>query len=94
MLCIWWDWKGILYYELLSSNQSIDSEKYCLQFDVLKAAIQEKHPEVENRKDVAFHQDNARPHISLATWQKLLQLGCDLLPNPPYSPDTAPSDFH
>jgi len=28
MLCIWWDWKGILYYELLPNNETINSEKY------------------------------------------------------------------
>ena len=23
-LCVWWDWKGILYYEPLSNNQTIN----------------------------------------------------------------------
>ncbi|XP_018058409.1 PREDICTED: histone-lysine N-methyltransferase SETMAR-like [Atta colombica] len=36
MLCVWWDWKGILYYELLSNNETINSEKYCSQLDELK----------------------------------------------------------
>ncbi|KAF2348156.1 Transposase type 1, partial [Trinorchestia longiramus] len=54
MLCVWWDWKGILYYELLPSNQSINSEKYCSQLDDLEAAIREKRPELANRKGVVF----------------------------------------
>ena len=29
MLCIWWDWKGVLYHELLPENQTINSNKYC-----------------------------------------------------------------
>ena len=29
ILCIWWDWKGVLYYELLPENQTINSNKYC-----------------------------------------------------------------
>jgi len=41
-----------------------------------------------------FHQDNAKPHVSLTTRQKLLQFGWDVLPHLPYSPDIAPSDFH
>ena len=94
MLCIWWDWKGVLYYELLLENQTINSNKYCLQLDQLNAALNIKHPELVNRKRIIFHQDNARPHISLMTRQKLLQLGSEVLIHLLYSPDIAPSDFH
>ena len=65
---------GILYYELLPENQMINSNKYCSHLDQLKAALDEKHPELVNRKHIIFHQDNARPHASLMTRQKLLQL--------------------
>ena len=41
MLCIWWDWKGVLYYELLLENQTIYSYKLCSQLDQLKAALYE-----------------------------------------------------
>ena len=94
MLCTWWDWKGVLYYELLLENQTINSNKYCSQLDQLKAALEEKHPELENRKCIIFHQDNTRLHVSLKTRQKLLGLGWEVLIHPPYSPDTAPSNFH
>ena len=40
------------------------------------------------------HQDNARPHVSLMTRQKLLQLGWEGLIHPPSSLDIAPSDFN
>ena len=33
MLCIWWDWKGVLYYELLPENQMINYNKYYFQLD-------------------------------------------------------------
>ena len=36
----------------------------------------------------------AQPHVFLITRQKLLELGWDVLPYSPYSPDLAPSDFH
>jgi len=63
MLCIWWDCKGIVYYELLPQNQTINSEKYCSQLGYLKAAINEKRPELSNRHTVVFHQNNARPSL-------------------------------
>ena len=47
-----------------------------------------------NRKGVVFHPDNAQPHVSLTTWQKLLELVWDVLLHLPYLPDIAPSDFH
>ena len=92
-MCTWWYWKGVLYYEFLPENQTINSKKYCSQLDQLKAALDEKPPELVNRKCIIFHQDNARPHVSLMTRQKLLQLGWEVLIHPPYSPDIAPSDF-
>ena len=94
MLCIWWDCKGVCYYELLLENQMINSNKYCSQVDQLKAALVENHPELVNRKRIIFHQDNARPHVFLMTRQKLLQLGWEVLIHPPYSPDITPLDFH
>ena len=93
MLYIWWVWKGVLYYELLLGNQTIISNKYCSQLDQLKATLNEKHPELVTRKLIIFHQDNARPHVSLMIRQKLLQLGWEVLIPPAYLPDTAPSNF-
>ncbi|CAK9819611.1 Histone-lysine N-methyltransferase SETMAR [Anthophora plagiata] len=94
LLCIWWDWKGIIYYELLPYGQTLNSDIYCQQLDRLKRAIDQKRPELANRRGVVFHQDNARPHTSIVTRQKLQELGWEVLMHPPYSPDLAPSDYH
>lgn len=94
MLSVWWDHKGILYFELMPQNQTINSNVYVEQLEKLKDAIEEKRPALSNRKGVVFHHDNARPHTSLVTRQKLLELGWDVLSHPPYSPDLAPSDYH
>ena len=83
-----------MYYELLPQGETINSEVYCRQLDNLKTAIEENRPRLADRNNIVFHQDNARPHISMLTRQKLLELGWDVLPHPPYSPDIAPSDFH
>ncbi|XP_012524787.1 histone-lysine N-methyltransferase SETMAR-like [Monomorium pharaonis] len=57
-------------------------------------AIDQKRLELANRRGVVFHHDNARPHTSIVTHQKLRQLGWEVLMHPPYSPNLAPSDYH
>ena len=57
-----------LSYALLPENQMINS-KSCSQLDQLKAALTTKCPELVNRKHIFFHQDNARPPVSLMTRQ-------------------------
>lgn len=94
MLSVWWDYKGVLYYELLPQNTTINSTKYCSQIDKLKEEIDRKRSVLVNRNGVVFHHDNARPHVPNMTRQKLLDLGWDVLQHPPYSPDLAPSDYH
>lgn len=94
MLCIWWDIRGPIHYELLKPNEKLNSEKYCQQLDNLKIAVQEKRPAMFNRKDIILHHDNARPHAALGTRQKIAELGWEILSHPPYSPDLAPSDYH
>lgn len=94
MLSVWWDYKGVVYFELLPRNQTINSNIYCQQLTKLNEAVKEKRPELANRKGIVFHHDNARPHTSLATRGKLLELGWGVMSHPPYSPDLAPSDFH
>ena len=91
MLSVRWDWKGIVFFELLPNNQTINTGVYCRQLDKLDAAIKQKRPELVNRKGVVFYHDNERPHTSLVTRQKFLQLGWHVLPDPP---DLAPSDYH
>ncbi|GFW66536.1 histone-lysine N-methyltransferase SETMAR [Trichonephila clavipes] len=88
------DEKWVVYKKLLPDNTTITSEVYCHQLDKLNDALQQKRSDLINRKGVVFHQDNARPHTSLVTRQKLLQLEWDTMPHPPYSPDLAPSDYY
>ncbi|GFW60795.1 histone-lysine N-methyltransferase SETMAR [Trichonephila clavipes] len=42
LLCIWRDWKGSIYYELLPYGQTLNSDLYCQQLDRLKLAINQK----------------------------------------------------
>ena len=92
MLCIWWGKEGVIYYELLPRNVTITSEVYCQQLRRLEAAIQEKRP--VRRHQVILQHDNARPHTANITKAAIQELGWEVIPHPPYSPDLAPSDFH
>ena len=65
MLSVWWDFKCIVYFELLPGNQTINSNVYCRQLMKLDEEIKKKRPsELATNKGVIFHQDNARPHTS------------------------------
>ncbi|GFU59346.1 mariner Mos1 transposase [Trichonephila clavipes] len=94
LLCIWWDWKGIIYYGLLPSGQTLNSDIYCQQLDRLKLVTDKKRPALANRRGVVFHPDNARPHMSVVIHLKLWELDWNVLMHPPYSPDLAPNDYH
>ena len=95
MLCIWWDQKGVLYYELLKPDKTINGERYRTQLIRLKRAIAEKRPEYAIRHEaIIFHHDNARPHKAIAVKNYFENSRWEVLPHPPYSPDVAPSDYH
>ena len=69
MLCVWWNWKGIVHYELLWLGETINSVLHCEQLERLRRAIERKWPILINRKGVIFHYDNTRPYTSLMTRQ-------------------------
>uniref|UniRef100_A0A914ELT1 Transposase n=1 Tax=Acrobeloides nanus TaxID=290746 RepID=A0A914ELT1_9BILA len=43
---------------------------------------------------VVYLYDNAKPHRSRQTQQKIQDMGWEHLEHPPYSPDFSPSDFY
>ena len=46
ILSVWYDWKGVVFFELLPRNQTINSDVYCRQLNKLNAAVKEKRPEL------------------------------------------------
>lgn len=94
LLSVWWDCLGVIYWELLNDGITIDSDRYCQQLDSLTCALKKIRPNLINRKGVILQHDNAKPHTSKMTQQKIRELGYEVLPHPPYSPDIAPSDYY
>ena len=92
MLSVWWDQSGVVHHELLPKNMTINAELYCQQLQRVKAAIEEKRSRLNN--EVLLQHDNARPHVAKMTKSVIEELGWEILPHPPYSPDLAPTDFH
>ncbi|GFX10723.1 putative DD34D transposase [Trichonephila clavipes] len=44
LLCIWWDWKGIIYYELLPYGQTLNSDICFQQLDRWMLAVDQNRP--------------------------------------------------
>ena len=79
MLCIWWDQKGVLYYELLKPGETINGERYRTQLIRLKRLIAEKRPEYATRNEaIILHHDNARPHVAIPVKNTVRPLPCIL----------------
>ncbi|GFX21170.1 histone-lysine N-methyltransferase SETMAR [Trichonephila clavipes] len=83
--------KSLRFFKALCS---LCKNPYCQQLDDLKLAIDQKRPELANRRGVVFHQDNDRLHTSVVTHQKLWKLGWEILMHPLYSSDLTSSDYY
>ena len=65
ILCIWWDQKGVIYYELLKPEKTITGERYRTQLIRLNTTVKEIRPEcAESHNRIILQQDNAQPHIT------------------------------
>ena len=65
MLCVWWDQKDVIYYELLKPGKTVNTERYRQQMINLNQALCEKRPEYQKRqhKVILLH-DNAPSHTA------------------------------
>ncbi|XP_017486515.1 PREDICTED: histone-lysine N-methyltransferase SETMAR-like, partial [Rhagoletis zephyria] len=88
MATVFWDARGVIHIDYLQKGKTING-KILGDFD---KALKEKRPHLLKKK-VLFHQDNARVHTCVVAMSKFNELGYQMLPHPPYSPDLAPCDF-
>ena len=92
MLCVWWGWYGVYHWELLPPRTGVNANLYCTQLDRVRTALTARR---QPRGQTLFHQDNAPPHRAQRTTAHIENLlGWRPVPQPPYSPDIAPSDYY
>jgi histone-lysine N-methyltransferase SETMAR len=91
---IFWDCKGIILVDILPYGQTITALYYSALLDKLKVAVQQKRRRNTANGFLHLLHDNARPHTALITVNKLNEMGLNIVPHPPYSPDLAPSDYY
>lgn len=92
LLCIWWDMKDIIHYELLPP-QTVNAESY-QQLIRLSDELERKRPFTgHGTRHVILH-DNVQPHVAKGTREAIYSLGWEVLPHAAYSPDLTPSDYH
>ncbi|UYV74144.1 hypothetical protein LAZ67_11002237 [Cordylochernes scorpioides] len=95
MLCVWWDQTGVVYFKLLKPGETVNTSRYEQQMHSLIEALNEKRPELrEKHNKLILQHDNAPAHNATVVKNTIKDLGWELLPHPPYSPDLAPSDYH
>ena len=87
---IFWDAEGCILIEFLETGKTINAARYVQTLLKLHRAMRDKRP---GRKVILQH-DNAWPHTAHLTLEKNENMGWEVLPHPPYSPDLAPSDYH
>ena len=70
MICVWWNFEGILHFELVPNGRAINVKLYCEQLDRVYDALIEKYPDLVRRKLALFQQDNAKTHTARKTSEK------------------------
>ena len=58
MLCIWWDQKGVIYYELLKPDETVNAHRYHQQLIKLHRVLREKRPHRKTHDKLIFLHDN------------------------------------
>ena len=84
VFCCWSDPPSVKPLQLSMLSKSMRCTKNCNAYKLASV----------NRKGPIFLHNNAQLHVAQPTLQKLNELGCEVLPHPPYSLDLLPTDYH
>jgi len=92
MATVFWASQGAIYIDYLKKGKTVTGLYYAELLGRFAAELQKIRRHLA-KKTVLFHHDNAPAHTSAPAKSKLVELGYELLPHPPYSPDLAQCDF-
>ena len=86
------DYNGVVHYEFLPEGCTVNKEYNHEVMCCLCKAIQ-KNPELWKNQSLLLQHNNMPAHTSLLIHNFLVNYNTILMPQPPYSPDLAHSDF-
>lgn len=92
MVTIFWNPNGFLIVEAMDDNMKFNSD-YFINEILEQISIKTTEDQEKFGQNLILHFDNARPHISKKVKKYLEENNMKRAPQPPYSPDIAPSDF-
>ena len=82
MLCVFWNFEGVIHFELVPDGHSINADLFSPQLKKMYNKLRRKYPGLVNRQQALLQMDNARPHTAIRTRQTLQELdGIELLPH-------------
>jgi histone-lysine N-methyltransferase SETMAR len=93
MVSLYFSCCAVLSVEFLPMGQKYNSQFFT---ETVLPSIDKKLPECHPKSPTTaahLHVDNAKPHTSKISIEKIEELGFILVPQPPYSPNLAPCDF-
>jgi histone-lysine N-methyltransferase SETMAR len=93
MLIIFFGYECVVHHEILPKGQTVNKELYLEFLKRLRESTRKKMPESWKVKRWLFHHDSALAHTSLLFRDFLTKAGTTVLPQPPFSPDLAPTEF-
>ena len=96
MLTLFWDERGVILEHYIPRGNTVTRAMYEYAYllkNHLRPAIRSKRCGLLSTGILLQH-DNARPQTARSTVETIQDLSFKCLPNLPYLPDLAPSDFH
>ena len=87
-MVVWWDQKGVIYYELLKLGETVNMNRYQQQMIDLNRELQEKRPDYRRRQQkVIFLHDNAPSYTAQRVKETIETFSWEILAHATYSPD-------